>query len=93
MSLEKVRMYTKQFCGFCSATESICFNRNITIEKMDISERKNQFDLLEKYEKEHGYGKKPKTVPQIWILDSNETDWRYIGGYQEFASLFVPNRY
>lgn len=93
MNIKKVKMYTQPNCSFCLSAEALCDTRNIQIEqKIDIAESiRNKSNLLDEYEQVHGYGKKPRTVPQIWASEGD--DWEYVGGYQELFAILVPERF
>ena len=70
-----VKIYTSNWCGYCSAAKNLLDNLAIEYEEINIEEinmsRQELLNLSGQY-----------TVPQISI---NNT---FIGGYQELQSLY-----
>jgi len=91
MNVARIRMYTKENCGYCKATAALCKDRGIEIDEYDIQSTRVKAMLVNDYEKEFSTGARPKTVPQIWAEVNGE--WEYVGGYEQFVAKLVPERF
>jgi len=69
-----VKMYTRRWCGYCTAAERLLESKGIEFEKIDCSgDRETRRWLVEVTGR--------TTVPQIFI------DGQPIGGYDELRAL------
>ena len=71
----KVVVYTKRFCGYCTAAKQLLKKRKIEYEEIDLTG--DQQGLSELVEKAEGR----RTVPQIFIDD------KPIGGFTDLRDL------
>jgi glutaredoxin 3 len=70
----EVKMYTRQFCGYCTAAERLLDGKGVAYENIDCSgDREKRRWLVEVTGR--------STVPQIFI------GGRPIGGYDELRAL------
>lgn len=70
----KVTIYTREWCGYCTAALALLNKKGVEFEHIDASG--NQ-ELRKKIAKDSGQS----TVPQIFI------DGKPIGGYSELSAL------
>lgn len=67
-------MYTRAFCGYCSAARSLLDKRHVEYEDVDVT---MDAGLRRKIAERSGQS----TLPQIFVGD------RHIGGYDELDKL------
>lgn len=72
--MNKVTIYGRSSCGFCTAARRLCEVRNLPHEWVDMVEKGLSKDDLAKLT-----GKPVRTVPQIFV------DGEPIGGFDEFS--------
>ena len=72
--MASVRMYTKRWCGYCSAARSLLGKKNVAYEEIDIG---GQNDLRDEMIRLSGR----TTVPQIFV------DGVHLGGFDDIAAL------
>ena len=70
----QVTIYTRKWCGYCSAAERLLKNKGVAFENIDCTGDRAKRQWLA--ELTHS-----STVPQIFI------DGRAIGGYDDMAAL------
>ena len=70
-----VKMYTRQWCGFCSAAERLLNQKGVVYEQIDTTGD----HVLRRWLVDNTGGR--HTVPQIFI------DGQSIGGYDELRAL------
>ncbi len=68
----EAKIYGTPRCSWCDRVAKILEDREITVEKIDVSESKDLIKEMQKAAEE-----KVTTVPQVII------DGKYIGGYTE----------
>jgi glutaredoxin 3 len=69
-----VKIYTRRWCGYCSAAERLLKQKGVTFEEIDTTgDRETRRWLADQTGR--------TTVPQIFI------DGRAIGGYSELRAL------
>jgi glutaredoxin 3 len=69
-----VKMYTRRWCGYCSAAERLLNEKGVSFEEIDTTgDRETRRWLVDQTGR--------TTVPQIFIDD------RSIGGYSELRAL------
>ncbi len=68
----EAKMYSTPRCSWCDRVARILEDKQVTVEKIDVSGRK---DLIKEMQK--AAGEKVTTVPQVII------DGKYVGGYTE----------
>jgi len=68
----EAKMYSTPRCSWCERVAKILEDKQVTVEKIDVSGRK---DLIKEMQK--AAGEKVTTVPQVII------DGKYVGGYTE----------
>jgi len=68
----EAKVYGTPRCSWCDRVAKILEDREVTVEKIDVSGRK---DLIKEMQK--AAGEKVTTVPQVII------DGKYVGGYTE----------
>jgi glutaredoxin 3 len=69
-----VKMYTRQWCGYCTAAQRLLASKNVAYEEIDCTgDQKTRRWLVEQTGR--------TTVPQIFI------DGRSIGGYDDLSAL------
>ena len=68
----EAKMYSTPRCSWCERVAKILENKQVTVEKIDVSGSK---ELLKEMQK--AAGEKVTTVPQVII------DGKYVGGYTE----------
>ena len=79
--MEKVTIYGRTSCGFCTGARRLCETRNLDHEWVDmISEGLDKEDLSEIV------GSPVHTVPQIFVGD------RHIGGFDEFSQYLEASQ-
>ncbi|MGM0449246.1 MAG: GrxA family glutaredoxin [Pseudomonadota bacterium] len=79
--MEKVTIYGRTSCGFCTGARRLCEVRNLDHEWVDmVSEGLDKQDLSEIA------GSPVHTVPQIFVGD------RHIGGFDEFSQYVETNQ-
>lgn len=79
--MEKVTIYGRTSCGFCTGARRLCETRSLDHEWVDmISEGLDKEDLSEIA------GSPVHTVPQIFVGD------RHIGGFDEFSRYVEANQ-
>ena len=73
--MSKVVVYTKRFCGYCTAAKQLLKKRKVDYEEIDLTgDEQGLSELVEKAE-----GR--RTVPQIFIDD------KPIGGFTDLREL------
>jgi glutaredoxin 3 len=70
----EVKIYTRQWCGYCTAAERLLRSKGVTFENIDCTGDRAKRQWLAELTKS-------STVPQIFI------DGVGIGGYDEMAAL------
>jgi len=70
----KVRVYTTQYCPFCSRAKSLLKTKKIPFEEVDLTQ---DSETREKIAAETGW----TTVPMIYIGD------QFIGGFDDLQAL------
>ncbi len=79
--MEKVTIYGRTSCGFCTGARRLCELRNLDHEWVDmVSEGMDKEDLSEIV------GSPVRTVPQIFVGD------RHIGGFDEFSQFLESSQ-
>ena len=68
----KAIMYGTSKCSWCDKVANMLNNSEIEVEKIDVSESKENFQLMKDVA-----GKSVTTVPQVII------DGKFVGGYTE----------
>ena len=68
----KAIVYGTSKCSWCDRVANMLNNSKIEVEKIDVSESKEHFQLMKK-----AAGKNATTVPQVVI------DGKFVGGYTE----------
>ena len=68
----EAKMYSTPRCSWCERVAKILEDKQVTVEKIDVSGSK---ELLKEMQK--AAGEKVTTVPQVII------DGKYVGGYTE----------
>ncbi|HCU23680.1 MAG TPA: glutaredoxin 3 [Deltaproteobacteria bacterium] len=71
--MSKVKIYTTDYCPFCTAAKAHFERKGIAFEEIDVSDAQAKSELKART----GW----RTVPQIFIGDE------LIGGYQEMMAL------
>ena len=74
-----IKIYTSNWCGYCTAAKNLLNDLNLKFEEINIEEKNMSREDLKNLS--GGY-----TVPQICIDD------QFIGGYQELQSLYQNNK-
>jgi glutaredoxin 3 len=69
-----VKIYTRQWCGYCVAAERLLTTKGVAFEKIDCTGDRDQRDWLAEVT-----GR--TTVPQVFI------DGRSVGGYDDLREL------
>ncbi len=69
-----VKMYTTDWCGYCSAAKRLLRNKGVTFEEINVG---TQPELRAEMEQLSGR----RTVPQIFINGA------HIGGFDDIAAL------
>ncbi len=69
-----VKMYTTDWCGYCSAAKRLLGNKGVTFEEINVG---TQPELRAEMEQLSGR----RTVPQIFINGA------HIGGFDDIAAL------
>jgi glutaredoxin 3 len=69
-----VKIYTRQWCGYCFAAERLLKNKGVAFEKIDCTGDQEKRDWLVEVT-----GR--TTVPQVFI------DGRSVGGYDDLREL------
>jgi len=70
---EPVRVYTKDYCPYCTMAKKLLEGRGISYEEIEIKEPQEMMDLVAK--------SGMRTVPQIFHGE------KLIGGYDQLAEL------
>ena len=68
----EAKMYSTPRCGWCDRVTKMLDENEIEVEKIDVSESKENLKLMKKVA-----GKTTTTVPQV-VIDGN-----FVGGYTE----------
>lgn len=74
--MNKVRIYTSDYCNYCKMAKSLLEQREIEYEEICLSDD-NKIELMEK----HNW----RTVPMIFIGEE------FIGGFNELSNLDNKN--
>lgn len=69
-----IKIFTKNYCGFCFAAKNLLTSRGLDYEEIDVTH-----DALKEKEMRELSGR--RTVPQIFI------DGKSIGGYDELLAM------
>ncbi len=69
-----VTMYTRGFCGYCSAARKLLQSKGVHYEEIDVT-----LDAERRREAMNRSGR--RTLPQIFIGDT------HVGGYDDLAAL------
>jgi len=69
-----VKMYTRKWCGYCTAAERLLATKGVAFEEIDVTGNASQRAWLREATGQH-------TVPQIFINGES------IGGYDELRDL------
>ena len=77
----EAKIYGTSKCGWCDRVAKMLEDREVNVEKIDVSGSK---DLLKEMQK--AAGEKVTTVPQVII------DGKYVGGYTEVERYINVNR-
>ena len=72
--MNKVTIYGRSSCGFCTAAKRLCEERNLSCEWVDMVAEGLSKDDIAKLT-----GAPVRTVPQIFV------DGEHIGGFDEFS--------
>ena len=72
--MKPVKIYTTQFCGFCTRAKQLLGSEGIPYEEVDVTG-----DDAQRAELVQRSGQ--RTVPQIWIGET------HVGGYTDLARL------
>jgi glutaredoxin 3 len=70
----QIKMYTRKWCGYCSAAERLLENKGVEFEEIDVTGNNDMRKWLAKVTGQ-------RTVPQIFI------DGTSIGGFTELRAL------
>ena len=74
-----IKIYTSNWCGYCTAAKNLLNDLNLKFEEINIEEKNMSREDLKNLSGCY-------TVPQICIDD------KFIGGYQELQSLYQNNK-
>jgi glutaredoxin 3 len=74
----KVEIYGTQSCSFCKLAVSLCENKSVEYDYVDVGNSINLQNLVERM------GTRPRTVPQIF-LDGTHLPGGFMGLQQELA--------
>jgi glutaredoxin 3 len=77
--MQPVKIYTSQWCGFCTAAKQLLKTRNISFEEIDVTGDDEKRTWLRQRT-----GR--RTVPQIFIGEQP------IGGYEDLRMLDTDGR-
>lgn len=69
-----VKLYTSDWCGYCSAAKRLLEKRGIAYDEIDLSGRPEERQRL-------AARTGMRTVPQVFVGD------RHVGGYTELSAL------
>ncbi|MCB9799480.1 MAG: glutathione S-transferase N-terminal domain-containing protein [Candidatus Omnitrophica bacterium] len=72
--MAKVKIYTTQYCPFCSRVKSLFKSKGIEVEEIDVT---YDPEMRQKLSDQTGW----MTVPMVFIGD------QFIGGYDDARSL------
>lgn len=72
--VKPIRVYTKDYCGYCVAARRLLDDKNLDYEEIDVSRDMTTRAWLRQVSGQH-------TVPQVFI------GARPVGGYTELAAL------
>ena len=76
--MEKVTLYTKEYCSYCTQAKLLLNDKNIEFEEIDLTDN---LELREKLSLKHSW----RTMPMIFIGD------QFIGGFQDLYEHLSKN--
>ncbi|ABD44975.1 glutaredoxin 3 [Ehrlichia chaffeensis str. Arkansas] len=76
----KVKIYTKDFCPYCTKAKALFNKKNIPFEEIDITGNNSLLEQM--IQQSNGM----KTVPQIFIND------QHIGGCDDLYKLYESGK-
>ena len=72
--MQKVEIYTTQWCPYCNAAKSLLQDKGVAFEEVNAEDPEVRMEMVQR-----ANGR--RTVPQIFVGDT------HVGGYDDMAAL------
>jgi glutaredoxin len=86
--VQRVTIYTKDKCNYCSLSKMLCRQNNLNYNEINLTDNQPEIEKTKVFLKET-YNADFKTFPQI-IVEYKDREPAYIGGYSEFEEYTRP---